>query len=141
SMASSRTPSGPAMRESPSNSPTCSQPSAARRPGKNDRGIASPKYPRQSSGSDSHLDYAFPPFTKQLVGSHDMIECETVCQKRPQIEAAVAHQLHQPTHPLLAARAKRGDDLVIAKARGKRFERDGQFSRIHAEARQRATGT
>ena len=45
---------------------------------------------------------------------------------------------HQPAHALLAARAQRRDDAVVAEAGGERVVRHLQLARVDAEARERA---
>ena len=48
------------------------------------------------------------------------LEREPVGQQRCRIEPARLDHLDQPAHPLLAAGAERGDDPVVAEARGER---------------------
>src|ERR1700676_319222 len=91
-------------------------------------------------GMDGNFDNAAPPFAEQLVRFSDLVEGERMRQQRPQIQSTVPYQFHQPAHSLLASRAKRRDDLVIAEARGEGLEGYRQFSGIDAQARQRATG-
>ena len=57
------------------------------------------------------------------------------------IEALRLHHRHQPAHPFFAAGAKCRHDFVIADAGGKRVVRNLKFSRVNAEAAQRAAGT
>jgi hypothetical protein len=60
---------------------------------------------------------------EQIIGVLDLVERETVCDKGSEIGAAGGHRRHQPAHPLSAAGAERGDDLVITDAGRKGFRR------------------
>ena len=57
------------------------------------------------------------------------------------IEPVRLHHQHEPAHPFLPAGAKCSHDFVIAKAGCERVVRNLKFSRVNAEAAQRAAGT
>src|SRR5262245_38117555 len=60
---------------------------------------------------------------------------------RFQADTAGCDHTHQPPHPLLSARAKRRNDLVVAESRCDRTERDLKVVRVDTEARERPTRT
>jgi hypothetical protein len=53
------------------------------------------------------------------VGLFNLVELEPVHDQRPEIGSTGADRTDQATHPLLAARAERDDDLVVAEAGAK----------------------
>src|SRR5229473_1001512 len=84
-------------------------------------------------GLDRDLDDAFPAIAKKTVSFGDLLQRKCVRQERCQVETPVAHQLHEPSHPLFPTWAQCRDDLVIAKSGGKGLQRDGEFSRVNAQ--------
>ena len=67
---------------------------------------------------DGDFDDAVAPLAEELVGLPNIPKCEFVREQRSEINPSCLHQRDQPAHPLLSARTKRGDDLVIAQPRG-----------------------
>jgi len=53
----------------------------------------------------------------------DVIEREGVCDQRTEIHATSLDRRHQAAHALLAARAERRDNLLVAKPRVESFVR------------------
>ena len=72
---------------------------------------------------------------KKIVSLHYVVQRETVRDERPRINAPSGDHLHQPPHPLLAARTQSGDDPIVAKAGGKGIQWYGQIARIDAQRR------
>jgi hypothetical protein len=68
----------------------------------------------------------------------DVVEAEVVRHERRQIDAAMFDHRHQPAHPLLAARAQRRHDLLIAEAGIERLVRRDELARVDAEAGERS---
>lgn len=91
-------------------------------------------------GRDGHLQDAIALMPEQVIGLFDLGQFGSMRDEGTQINTTGAYHLHQPTHALLSARTKRGDDLVVPQSLGEGVHRDPQITRIHAEARQRAAG-
>src|SRR4051812_18276601 len=68
------------------------------------------------SGPDRDLDHLVALVAEELVGVLDLIQREAVGHEPAEVDAAVTDQLHQLAHPLLAARAQRREDLLVADA-------------------------
>ena len=66
---------------------------------------------------DRNFQAPFAARAEKFVCFDDLIELETVREQRQWIEAFRLHHRHQPAHPFFPARAKRGHDFVITKAR------------------------
>ena len=94
----------------------------------------------EAIGRDGDLEHAVAAVAEQLVGLDDVVEGEAVGDERQRVEAAGLDGRDEPPHPLLAARAERGDDAVVAEAGRERVVRHLELARVHAEARQRAAG-
>src|ERR1700682_6228159 len=62
---------------------------------------------------DRDLEYFVLPGAEQFVGAIDLVERESMGQQRRKIDSMRLDEPHEPPHPLLASRAKGGDDLVI----------------------------
>ena len=77
---------------------------------------------------------AVPLVAEEIVRFLNLIEGEAVRDQRAQIDASVLDHRHEAAHPLFAARAKRGHDLLIAKAGVKGLVRRHQLAGVHAEA-------
>jgi len=67
-----------------------------------------------------------------------LIEFETVREQRQRVEALRLHHQHETAHPFFPTGAKRRHDFVIANAGCKRVIRHLKFSRVNAQAAQRA---
>jgi hypothetical protein len=78
---------------------------------------------------------------EEIEGRLDVVEREMMRQERRQIDAAVRDHRHQPPHAFLAARTKRGDDLLIGQAGIERFVGRDELAGVYAQARQRAAWT
>src|SRR6185369_11181223 len=97
--------------------------------------------PWPSSGPDRDLEDAVATIRKQVVRLDDVVEPEPMGDERQRVEPAGLHGRDQPTHPLLAARAQRGDDPVVAEAGRERVVRHLELARIHTKARQDSART
>src|SRR6266700_3736970 len=82
---------------------------------------------RQTSGANRDLNDAIPSLAKELISLGDPVQRKRVRQQRPQIQPAVANQLHQPAHPFFASRAERRDNFMVAQTCSKWLERHGQL--------------
>src|SRR5919107_5168690 len=60
--------------------------------------------------------------------------------ERGEVDAAVAHELHEPSHPLLPAWAERGHDLLVADAVDVGLDGYLELSPVDPEARDDAAG-
>src|SRR5690242_15182646 len=68
------------------------------------------------SWPNRHLHHTIAARAEQLVRLPDLVEREPVRHQRCRIEPPRADHVDQPPHPLLAARAERRDDPVVAQA-------------------------
>src|SRR6185503_6835193 len=88
--------------------------------------------------SDRDLQHAVTAVAEQIVGLDDVVESEPMRDEREGIEAAGLDRRDEPPHALLAARAKRGDDAVIAQSSCERFVGHLELAGVHAKAREGA---
>ncbi len=64
--------------------------------------------------ADGDLEDAVTLMTEKLVSLLDLIELEAVRDKAAQVGASGSDDIHEPSHPLLAAGTKGCDDPVVA---------------------------
>src|SRR5439155_17627025 len=88
-----------------------------------------------------HLQAAVAPRTKNIVRFDDLIERETMREQRQRVEPVRLHHQHEAAHALLTSRTKRRYDAVVADAGRESVVRNLKFSRVNAQAAQRAAGT
>src|SRR5690606_5685645 len=80
-----------------------------------------------------HLEHTIALIGEQIVGFFNLIEFEAVRHQRAGFQPPAGNDLHQATHALLATRAERGDDFVVAKSSQKPRKRNRQIIRINTE--------
>src|SRR5262245_38007773 len=84
---------------------------------------------------NGHFKRSVESFAEDPVSFLDVVERECMCQQRSQIHSPAPDHFHQTSHPLLAPRAERRHDSVIAQPRGKSVVWNIEFARINSEAR------
>src|SRR6187431_1618387 len=86
------------------------------------------------SWPDGDLQNVVPAVAEEVIGRADLVEREPVRDERQWIEATRLHHPHQASHALLAARAQRRDDRLIAETRCEGLVRDLELARVDAQA-------
>ena len=100
-----------------------------------------PDLPRRCTWAQRDLQHPFPLGAEEIERLVDVVEPEAMRDQRAEVDAAVRDHRHQPAHPLLAARAERRHDPLIAQAGVDRLVGRDELAGIDAEARERAAGT
>jgi hypothetical protein len=78
-----------------------------------------------TSGPNRDLDDTIPPLAKEFVRFRDLVERKCVRQEWPQIQTAVADELHESPHPFFSAWAQRRNNFVTTETCRERLERHG----------------